>query len=275
MRAFLALLAVAAIASGPVLAAPLAVYPTKDAGMPGHSAENNSNAGADNSDRMAKDYQHTGAYDFDINPTTNTAVADWLVSMGVNPTVSDMVNAINADVIGVQFRVAMDYGLAGIAPRVRTIDCAVDWAEGDGASWTNENWSPLTTAATWTNPNQVLTADGGPLGLGWGLSQNTGFTNASYTENSKRLNWLAGAVGGDYANAALDAEIVRQLAEEVNNRGLYTFSSWGDGAVNGKAFFREQGGTAMDPNLLFVPEPISLMLLGLGGLGVLIRRRRR
>ncbi|KKL58645.1 hypothetical protein LCGC14_2223290, partial [marine sediment metagenome] len=124
MKTFLSLVVVFGLAVGPALADPLQVFPTRDTGMPGHSTENNASTGADNSDRPAKGSQHAGLYDFDIDPASNSALATWLSSEGVNPTVTDMVNAITANTISVSLQIAQDSGanLNGVTVSIYTLD---------------------------------------------------------------------------------------------------------------------------------------------------------
>ena len=267
-----------AVAFGDVVTQPFS--PTKDAGMPGHSSENNCNMGADNADRTIKDYQHTGAYAFDLG-----AVATWLTSnTPVDPTsLASITQAISDGYLKAEFSVCqVGTGYNGLSAQVRTIDCAVDWTQGNGTSnWDNFNWTSGTVAATWTNPNQVHPDQGAALGAGWGLAQNAGFTNAAYTLNSQTMTW--GAVADSYATAELDAGILHSMLNDVNNRGLYIFAPWG-GDSNNSSYFSEQGGTDRAPKLVLtyeepevavIPEPAGLGLLGLLGLALLGRLKKR
>jgi len=265
------------VAFGGVVTQPF--FPTKDTGIPGHSSENNCNMGADNADRTLKDYQHTGAYDFNLG-----AVATWLTSnTSVDPTsLASITQAVNDGSLKAEFSVCqVGTGYNGLSAQVRTIDCGVDWTEGDANSnWDNFKWTSGTVAATWTNPNQVHPDQGLPLGAGWGTAQNASFTDASYTLNSQTMTW--GAVADSYATAELDPGVLHAMLNDVNNRGLYIFSSWDMGTSNNSSYFREQGGTSRDPKLVLtyeepeagiIPEPAGL--LGLLGLALLGLRKKR
>ncbi|MGN6626913.1 MAG: PEP-CTERM sorting domain-containing protein [Tepidisphaeraceae bacterium] len=72
------------------------------------------------------------------------------------------------------------------------------------------------------------------------------------------------------------------IGTDINPDDTYQNSTWTgaytDGGAGGLGTFREDSGwTGYTPAIQFsaVPEPGSLALLGLGGLGLLMRRRRR
>ena len=50
---------------------------------------------------------------------------------------------------------------------------------------------------------------------------------------------------------------------------------WDEEYFNDQNMARERWGASADPQLvLYIPEPATMILLGLGGLGMLIRRKR-
>jgi hypothetical protein len=114
---------------------------------------------------------------------------------------------------------------------------------------------------------------------------------------------LSDILGGVFSGGTGDNYVAAELAgggggggnrEEIYGRGVYGGGdgAWGDGGgwpgFNGTA--NTGGGGGGDPNdghhgegmggsglvaLSFVPEPATMALLGLGGLGVLLRRKRK
>ena len=253
---------------------------TKDNSVLGHSAERLLNCGATSNNRVAKWSQHLMVLDFDTAAMKAFETA--------NPLGAGQY--YQAELF---LRVYSGWGATPRNVGLGTLNVGVDWAEGDG-NWGNYGWSAGTGASIYAyaeaywqvNDNGTTTCTGDDfteidptLSVPWKNEAGTAVSNLpSLPINlTNSVNFVASSADhGSYVGVVLDAAVYDDLVNNSLNRGLRTFHI-DDHDNNSKVAFREQSGGAQTPyiELTVVPEPFSLALLGLGGLGLLIRRKRR
>ena len=260
---------------------------TRDNSVLGHSQERTINCGASSNNRIAKNTQHMMIMDFDTDAMKAFEVANPLA-------------------VGEYYKyelflsVYSGWAVTPAAVNIRTLNSASEWAEGDG-NWADLDWTPGTPAsiygyaqAYWqVNDNGTTTCTGDDykevdpaLSIKWqdetsgsdvsnlpGLAHNYQ-NNLDFVASSADHDNYVGVVLDDDADPMNLNLLVDDLLNNTLNRGLRT---WKDAYGNEKVAFREQSGGARTPyiEVTVVPEPFSLALLGLGGLGLLIRRKRR
>jgi hypothetical protein len=126
-------------------------------------------------------------------------------------------------------------------------DDGATWNTYDGTTaWPGTNGTPVTNSVSDGDPNYTATVG-------------TGYNTAGPIYDLDVTNIVAAWAGGA-TNNGLMIQVVNPSVENEN------FSLWASD---------DTGGTA--PQLVIdytIPEPMTMSLLGLGGLGVLLRRRR-
>ena len=246
------------------------VFPTtRDSFILGHSAEMNVGGGLVTGQRMAKAAnQHFQVFDFDF--------AGLNAYIAANPTIPVTINVYYSG-----------GGADAQTIQVRAFNAVNDWTEGDQTgAWTNFGWTMGTkqvlrhyaggvwhvndngTPATTGDDFQEIDAAASDL---WDPGDSSKWLeDLSHTQNGADLTIVDSSVAG-FLSVDLDAAFLTAL-QDADLKGIYvTTASW----ANASGRSREYGSVAEFAAFIEVPEPFSLSLLGLGGLGLLIRRKRR
>lgn len=289
MKKALVLLVVLSMTSW-AMGAPAMSFPVnRDAGQDMGSSDANSGAATMVRGAKATWREDSSFYDWDtaaiesfIGANGGTAMVSKVV-FGVYPGTLWGRDLVNPDTVGIKV-----YGLQS----------QTDWMEGNGTSiWTNWNWT-LGTAAVTENRAQAMWRwnDGGtpgittddfkeldPMSQDWidvgGTARDLRDPQMWPIQNAKDL--IAPAAGwavGTPVEVDLDPAFVADLLGNGMNRGIVL---WENADLphpddNWQAHMKEWGGGARAAYIRveMIPEPATMVLLGLGGLGMLIRRKR-
>lgn len=276
--AFLAVVSVASLALG----APSMDFPaTKDTGMDMNNA--NGNAGAAGMVRGAKATWRENSSWYDFNTTEIEAYIAANGGMGMVQKVEFFIRPATLW--------ARPDDTTGI--KVFGIQSQNDWAEGDGGSiWNNYNWTEGSLAATvnyaqhdYTTVGGTLPPADGPGCVPWvdvGGTQRTirdsqmwPIQNANdFISPADRAGWAAAPYD---IGVVLDPAMVADLLTNPLNRGiiLWELVDLGHPDENWQVYMRDQGNQP-DPyiRVTLIPEPASMLLIAVGGVGALLRRRR-
>jgi hypothetical protein len=234
-------------------------HSVKDAGVLKAGGEEWSNAGGASAVRPMKGRQHFLAMDFNWTDVEAFIAANPLEPGWTMKVELRLVAAFNDDLMGMDCRLVL-------------IENETVWTEGDGPhNYANFNWSAQADPAI-TSKYAQTNLDGTGTGP-WPWGDFDGKRNVAGQYNFYELTWNAANVP---SWVELDPIFFGKLRPPTtdNYHGLYTYdvdSNWS----NGMCYTRDQNST-VDPMLriTFIPEPASLLLIGLGGVGVLLRKKR-
>jgi hypothetical protein len=284
MRKALAFLAVVSVASL-ALGAPSMDFPvTKDAGMDMNSP--NANSGAAGQVRGAKATWWEDCSFYDWNTTEIEAYIAANGGMGMVAKVEFFIRPVALWARDETDPVNIGIGVYGLHSQN-------DWAEGDGTSiWNNYNWTEGTMAATRNYAQHDYTTAGGTLPpadtvacVPWVEpggnpvelrdTRLRGIQNAvDFISPADRAGWAAAPYD---IGVQLDPAMVNDLLTNPINRGiiLFEYDDLGHPDENWQVYMRDQGNQP-DPyiRVTLVPEPASMLLIAVGGVGALLRRRR-
>ena len=168
-----------------------------------------------------------------------------------------------------------------------------DWAEGDGNNmWGSFNWTEGTAASTYREAACVYTTAGGTLPpahtaacVPWtdqnGVARNNiadsnlwPIRNANdFISPADRDGWTANPYD---ICVELDPVFWQDLIYEENNRGiiLWDLENLPSPDENWMVYFKDQAGQPNPHLVIHIPEPASMLLITVGGVGALLRRRR-
>lgn len=267
-----------------VLAADMQFAVNRDAGNDMNAVH--TSGGADPNVRGAKNPwdEDTSYYDWDT-----AAVDAWINA-----------NGGRAQVASVEFFIK-PYTCPGqgttVGIQVFTLQSQNDWAEGDGTAYNGGswNWTQGTPSSTYSNAREYwLVNDNGTPGdtsddfnqmdaaqtVPWldagGTARSINATQLRGMQNS--VDWDPGDVGDVYYGVALDTAFWTDILDNANNRGIILWDELDapNPDENWQVHMREDAGGANAAYLkvTMVPEPASMTLLVLGGLGVLLRKKR-
>ncbi len=286
MRKLLAILAVVALFAVAAQAdIVMDFYPTKDSGINRAGGEDYANMGAISQCRVAKFRQHYALMNFDWAAIEAFRAAN----MGPGITFKYEFSMVSAQ-----------DGLNNVNARIVIVCNSVDWAEGDGASqFTNFNWTdPKVNAAVTSHYAQTLAMDNPapPPPYVVDATNSTGAWPWGDMDAGRGTQWFynpANLVFG-LANVRtfvelqpwfMDDMLVKGTVWDWANdvaaggpngtiRGIYTYDVNNAGS-NSEAYL-SNAGTDKSPliRVTVIPEPASLALIGMGGLALLLRKRR-
>ena len=266
MRKALVILTVVALFSS--VASAQLFYPTRDAAINKESSEKYASGGIVTQARAAKYRQHYMLMNF-----------DWAAIEAAGLTYADPVYTLSMK--------SADDRLDGIRARILISENDVNTVVADGNcqftnfSWTNPDVNPATTsqyAQTYAmddplNPGTWIEDPAKCIGA-WPWGDFDGLRNVAGQYNALPLVFGVKGVRSDVVlNDWWVAQIFTGQGMNGNTlQGIYTFDLDGAGN-NGEAYFSE-AGTADSPYIQVTPEPASLLLIAVGGIGLLLRKRR-
>jgi hypothetical protein len=261
MRKALAILAVCCLAS---TAFGLDFYATRGAAINRAGGEEYASGGAMSQARIAKYRQHYHLLDF-----------DWAAIKAYADTLAAPVYELSIK--------SADDRLNGIVARIVISSNDVDWVEGDGNSqftnfsWTNPTVNPAVTsqyAQTYEdalnpgNPDLAQCIGPWPWGDFDAMRSRAGFFDTG---------GIVMGLAGVRSYEPLDQWFMDQIFSglDIDNRpihGIYTYDKNGVGS-NGEAYLSD-AGQADSPFIRVTPEPATLMLVAVGGVAMLLRKKR-
>lgn len=268
----------------------LEFYPTKDAGINkaygSWGSETWTNMGAISQCRVMKSRQHFLLMDFDW-----AEIEAFVATAGPGE------------------RPIYQFSMVQVGSSLQNLFCRlviseqndVDWVEGDGASqftefnWTDPDLNPAVTGQRaqsygklnpgdpeadppidpYWEPDLDKSVGAWPWGDFDGKRARTGTTGDPFW-NSKVLQFKYDCNNRNWTY--LDAVFMGYLLAGTTPdngvaRGFYTYDIGGFGS-NGEAYTSD-AGLALSPMIrVTLPEPATLLLIGLGGVGLLLRKRR-
>ncbi|HET6430095.1 MAG TPA: PEP-CTERM sorting domain-containing protein [Phycisphaerae bacterium] len=264
MARILMLLAVLgfAVSLAPAETEIMVIHPDRDNFNVNYSGETNWNAGGTNSWRVGKGQQE-GTYYCDYSYDNLQLLKD---------AMDNFVPSAPGNWLEVRLlSVGNGYQSTVKTTSVETLDSQTDWIEGTndrGISTLGASNDNAAVGVPW------VTATGAQVTF-WNLP-------SAYLNSTTYVGWRsriydAGVLVQDGDNEiTLDMPLVMHLINEPNCRGLRMFGHWdGPGAEENAAIAtRTQWSTGAMLRLVEVPEPATMVLLTLGGLGVLLRKKR-
>lgn len=162
---------------------------------------------------------------------------------------------------------------------------STDWIEADGASqFTEFNWTdPTVNYAVTSQYSQTIGMDDGAGGVVVDPTNSAGswpwgdFDGKRLRPGYRNAYDLTLGVGGGRTYTVLHKAWLQYLFDGNTpdggpSVGFYTFDS-GNFFLNAEAYTSD-AGQALSPRIDVMPEPASMLLIGLGGIGLLLRKRR-
>ncbi|MDP7636358.1 MAG: PEP-CTERM sorting domain-containing protein [Phycisphaerae bacterium] len=159
--------------------------------------------------------------------------------------------------------------------RSQTGDATETYWDGDSNTeqWVDSTMSGVGAQGAWVGTKVVIDLDAAG---GWGSYDLYADTGAGWTllQSALDLNWNSIGSNPHPTSAPWVDPEGTTYSRTTDPYGLDTFNLYG---INGTNYFdNTQYATFIDDILVtWVPEPITMGLLAFGGLGVLLRRRRR
>jgi len=277
--AFLAVVCVASMAFGQIGDFDV----SKDNGADMNAPDGN--AGVAGQVRGAKNpwMEDTSWYGFD-----KEEIAAWIAANGGNAAVVKVEFCIRPS--SLWGRDAADPDNVGI--HVYGLKLAFDWDEGDGNNmWGTFNWTEGTGASTYNHSSAVYTTAGGtapPAHVGsvpWTDAGGTPRNNVAdpnlwpirnandFISPADRDGWAANPYD---ICVELDPAFWMDLIYEGDNRGiiLWDLENLPHPDENWQVYMKDQDNQPNPHLLVHIPEPASMLLIAVGGVGALLRRRR-
>jgi hypothetical protein len=289
MKKALAILAVLGLASASAYGGSMIYSCTRDAGLHQAGGEQHSNAGGAGNVRVGKGGPGlAGSQEMVVFQWDNHAeIAAWMEAEAVATGYTDLADAVANGAVTVNFIVAAP-SWQGDQPakrvNVQTVWSENDWTEGDGPNnFAEYNWT-TPSAATFLHAQDMIPLSAGAID--WvdpssGLS--VPFRNLPGMPNSQKIMGLfATPDPGNvvWNQVTLDTATWQDLILHQNpfNYPCVGLATSGDGwgnRDNDQIYLREQWGGTADPSLyIAIPEPATMLLVGAGVVGLVLRKKR-